>query len=87
DSKIHAATEGLQPFVLNYFKTIGTIKSTILADYIIAARSESNISDTSRKEIIKDLFTLSKFLISEQMGSAALIILLAYHEKKQVINL
>lgn len=49
------------PFVLNYFKTIGTINSTILADYIIAARRESNISDTSRKEIIKDLFTRCKF--------------------------
>jgi hypothetical protein len=66
DSEIHAATEGLQPFVLNYFKTIGTINGIILADYVIAARSESNISDTYRKEIIKDLFTLSKFFGQEK---------------------
>jgi site-specific recombinase XerD len=32
-----------------------------LADYIIAARSESNISDNYKKEIIKDLFKLSEF--------------------------
>jgi integrase len=66
DSRIHTATEGLQPFVLNYFKTIGTTNRTILADYVIAARSESNISDTYRKEIIKDLFTLSKFFGHEK---------------------
>jgi hypothetical protein len=32
-----------------------------LADYIIATRSESNISDNYKKEIIKDLFKLSEF--------------------------
>jgi hypothetical protein len=61
DGKITAATEGLQPCVSNYFKTIGIINGTILADYVIATRREPNPSDTYRREIIKDLFTLSKF--------------------------
>jgi hypothetical protein len=61
DRKVLAAIEGLQPFVLNYFKAIGIANGTILADYAIAARNESNISDLYRKEMIKDLFMLSKF--------------------------
>jgi hypothetical protein len=39
---------------------VGT-NAIILAEYIIAARSEVNISNNYRKETIKDLFTLSKF--------------------------
>ncbi|MFL6322159.1 MAG: hypothetical protein ACJ72Q_17020 [Nitrososphaeraceae archaeon] len=61
DRKVLVAIEGLQPFVLNYFKAIGAANGTILADYAIAARNESNISDLYRKEMIKDLFALSKF--------------------------
>ena len=59
--KIELVTEGLQPYILNYFKILGIIDGTILADYVIAARSESNISDNYKKEIIKDLFKLSEF--------------------------
>jgi hypothetical protein len=33
-----------------------------LTDYIIATRSESNISDNYKKEIIKDLFKLSELI-------------------------
>ena len=66
DGKTCSATEGLQPFVLNYLKTMGLTNGTILADYIIAARTESNISDTYRKEVIKDLFVLSKFFGHEK---------------------
>jgi site-specific recombinase XerD len=61
DRKIRLVTEGLQPYILNYFKILGIINGTILADYIIAARSESNASDNYKKEIIKDLFKLSEF--------------------------
>ena len=57
---ISAATEGLQSYVSNYFKTMGIINGTVLADYVITTRSESNVSDTYRRETIKDLFTLSK---------------------------
>jgi hypothetical protein len=52
DSKISAATEGLQPSVSNYFKAIGIANGTVLADYAIAIRSESNVSDTYRREVI-----------------------------------
>jgi hypothetical protein len=55
DRKIEVATEGLQPYISNYFKVLGITNSTILADYIIAARSESTISDSYRKETIKGL--------------------------------
>jgi hypothetical protein len=65
-SKISAATEGLQSYVSNYFKTMGIINGTVLADYVIATRSESNVSDTYRRETIKDLFTLSKFFGHEK---------------------
>jgi hypothetical protein len=41
---------------------MGVTNGTVLAHYIIAARNESNISYTYRKEAIKDLFVLSKFL-------------------------
>ena len=61
DRKIELVKEGLQPYISNYFKILGIINGTILADYIIAARSESNISDNYKKEIIKDLFKLSEF--------------------------
>jgi integrase/recombinase XerD len=66
DSKISAVTEGLQPSVSNYFKAIGITNGTILADYVITTRSESNVSDTYRREVIKDLFTLSKFFEHEK---------------------
>jgi len=66
DSKISTVTEGLQSNVSTYFKTIGMTNATILADYIIAARSEFNVSDTYRREIIKDLFLLSKFFRHEK---------------------
>jgi len=59
-SKISAATEGLQRYVSNYFKTMGIINGTV------ATRSESNVSDTYRRETIKDLFTLSKFFGHEK---------------------
>ncbi|MFL6407578.1 MAG: hypothetical protein ACJ71F_10960 [Nitrososphaeraceae archaeon] len=55
DRKVLAAIEGIQPFVLNYFKAIGAANGTILADYAIAARNESNISDLYRKEMIRSL--------------------------------
>ena len=61
DRKIELVKEGLQPYISNYFKILGIINGTILADYIIATRSESNISDNYKKEIIKDLFKLSEF--------------------------
>jgi hypothetical protein len=38
------------------FQAIGNTSGTILADYIVAARNESNIADRYRKETIKDLF-------------------------------
>ena len=66
DSKISTAIEGLQPSVSNYFKTIGITNGTILAEYAITIRSESNVSDTYRREVIKDLFTLSKFFGHEK---------------------
>jgi len=61
DRKTHNATEGLQPFVFNYLKIMGVTNGNVLAHCIIAARNESNISYTYRKEAIKDLFVLSKF--------------------------
>jgi site-specific recombinase XerD len=61
DRKLESVKEGLQPYISNYFKILGITNGTILADYIIATRSESNISDNYRKEIIKDLFKLSEF--------------------------
>jgi hypothetical protein len=66
DRKILVATKGLQPYVLNYFKTMVGTNATILAEYIIAARSEFNISNNYRKETIKDPFTLSKFFNHEK---------------------
>ena len=66
DRKIESVTEGLQPYISNYFKVLGIINSTIVADYIIAARSESNISDNYKKEIIKDLFKVSEFFSHEK---------------------
>jgi integrase/recombinase XerD len=45
---------------------MGATNGTILADYVIAAKTESNISDTYRKEIIKDLFVLSRFFGHEK---------------------
>ena len=59
DRKIELVKQGLQPYISNYFKILGIINGTILADYIIATRSESNISDNYKKEIIKDLFKLN----------------------------
>ena len=67
DRKVLAAIEGLQPFVLNYFKAIGIANGTILADYAIAARNESNISDLYRKEMIKDLFMLLLSIEEQQL--------------------
>jgi hypothetical protein len=61
DRKIELVKQGLQPYISNYFKILGIINGTILADYIIATRSESNISDNYKKEIIKDLFKLAEF--------------------------
>ena len=52
-TKIQAATEGLQAYLLNCFKTLGKTNGTILADYIIAARNESIISDTYKRETNK----------------------------------
>jgi hypothetical protein len=66
DVKAHTATQGLQPFVLNYFRTMGVTNGTIVADYVIAAKTKSNISDTYRKEIIKDLCVLSRFFRHER---------------------
>ena len=66
DRKIESVIEGVQLYISNYFKILGIINGTILADYIIAARSESNISDNYKKEIIKDLFKLSEFFNHEK---------------------
>ena len=59
------------PNILNYyFKKLleeekeeqGKVNAAIIADYIIAVtRTESNISDNFRREVIKDLFKLSEF--------------------------
>ncbi len=67
DRKIELVTEGLQPYISNYFKILRILNGTILADYIIAARSESNISDNYKKEIIKDLFKLSEFFNHQKL--------------------
>jgi hypothetical protein len=40
DRKIELVKEGLQPYISNYFKILGIINGTILADYIIAARKD-----------------------------------------------
>jgi hypothetical protein len=49
DRKIRLVTEGLQPYILNYFKILGIINGTILADYIIAANQNLMLQTIIKK--------------------------------------
>jgi hypothetical protein len=61
--KIELVTEGLHRFIYReLIEEVSKENAIIIAEYIIAQRTDINISDTHRKNIINSLAVFSKFL-------------------------
>ena len=61
--KIELVTEGLHRFIYReLIEEISRENAIIIAEYIIAQKTDINISDTHRKNIINSLAVFSKFL-------------------------
>jgi integrase len=61
--KLRTVTSGLQKYVYKQLtEQVSKANSIIIADYISAQKTEVNIADTYRANIITTLITLSKFL-------------------------
>jgi integrase len=61
DRKIEQAIEGLKPYYYGYLTNLSPGNALVVAEYVLAAQHESNLSDNYRASIIRMLHYLSKF--------------------------
>lgn len=80
--KLHTVTTGLQKYVYKQLtEQVSKENSVTIADYILAQKTEVNLADTYRANIITTLITLSKFLNNKPLKDMTREDILSYLNK------
>ena len=61
DRKLKDITAGSRPAYLNVLHTVSNDNASTIADYILAMKTETNLSDSYRKSIIEAICRFSKY--------------------------